>query len=738
MDNQIYLHTDTLREFFTLSPDLFCIIKLDGSIVELHESWTRVLGYPREELMSRPFQTLIHPDDLAKTMEIFVGQFNGKDVLNFINRYISKAGDHVWLEWHAMASQDMQTVHGVARDITEQKRLEEALKESEKINRLMNQLNDDLVIRFDRQYRHLYVNPASVKYFNIQPSEFLGKTHEELGFPLEACDYWHSEIEKVFVSGKPAKIITPLERGKKWVDWQLIPELDEGGNVVSVLSYTRDVTDLKNTEEEARQNKEKFQALVDNMGDGILLVNSNSEIVLANPASEKLFNTVPGALCGRSMLEFFQKEDVDKVWSDANTFTSGKARNYILEINYLKGDKITIHATVTPFFDKDQTLCTLGILQDITEEEHLRKELTLKEQKFRTLIENVDVSVMRFDREFRHTYVNKAMAEQLGLRVEDFIGKSHAEMGYQREFSEYIEHRLSKVFESGKVLKELSEYEIGGKRHYYDWSVIPEFDVNGLVASVLSVTRDITEHIEMRNNLEINRNKLEKTIAMKDKFFSVIAHDLRGPLNSFLQLTDMLETGFDEFSKDEIKEDIKLLKSSAGNIIQLLENLLEWARLQRGLTKADKTAFPLSEIYDSIALYAESAAVKQITLEVDIPTDISVYADVRMVNGIIRNLVSNALKYTHKGGTISVKGTKAPGGSAEISVTDTGIGMDEKVLQSLFQIGNIRNRKGTQGEESSGLGLLLVKDFIEMNGGSLRIESTVGSGSVFTFDLPLG
>lgn len=431
---------------------------------------------------------------------------------------------------------------------------------------------------------------------------------------MEACDYWHSEIEKVFVSGKPAKIITPLERGKKWVDWQLIPELDEGGNVVSVLSYTRDVTDLKNTEEEARQNKEKF----------------------------------------------------------------------------------------------------------------------------RTLIENVDVSVMRFDREFRHTYVNKAMAEQLGLRVEDFIGKSHAEMGYQREFSEYIEHRLSKVFESGKVLKELSEYEIGGKRHYYDWSVIPEFDVNGLVASVLSVTRDITEHIEMRNNLEINRNKLEKTIAMKDKFFSVIAHDLRGPLNSFLQLTDMLETGFDEFSKDEIKEDIKLLKSSAGNIIQLLENLLEWARLQRGLTKADKTAFPLSEIYDSIALYAESAAVKQITLEVDIPTDISVYADVRMVNGIIRNLVSNALKYTHKGGTISVKGTKAPGGSAEISVTDTGIGMDEKVLQSLFQIGNIRNRKGTQGEESSGLGLLLVKDFIEMNGGSLRIESTVGSGSVFTFDLPLG
>ncbi len=225
--------------------------------------------------------------------------------------------------------------------------------------------------------------------------------------------------------------------------------------------------------------------------------------------------------------------------------------------------------------------------------------------------------------------------------------------------------------------------------------------------------------------------------AEKDKFFSVIAHDLRGPLSSFLGLTSLLNEKLTGMTLDEIQVMAILMKKSATNLNNLLGNLLEWSRMQRGLATFNPVSFilrqPVSEIIETIQ---EAANKKNISISTDIPAGLKTFADVNMLMSIMRNLCSNAVKFTYKGGSILVSAKPVSGNRIEISVKDTGIGMNETLLQDLFRIDGNSSRKGTDDEPSTGLGLIICKDFVEKHAGILSVESQEGQGSIFRFTLP--
>ena len=225
--------------------------------------------------------------------------------------------------------------------------------------------------------------------------------------------------------------------------------------------------------------------------------------------------------------------------------------------------------------------------------------------------------------------------------------------------------------------------------------------------------------------------------AEKDKFFSVIAHDLRGPLSSFLGLTSLLNEKLTGMTLDEIQVMAILMKKSATNLNNLLGNLLEWSRMQRGLATFNPVSFilrqPVSEIIETIQ---EAANKKNISISTDIPAGLKIFADVNMLMSIMRNLCSNAVKFTYKGGSVLVSAKPVSGNWIEISVKDTGIGMNETLLQDLFRIDGNSSRKGTDDEPSTGLGLIICKDFIEKHAGILSVESQEGQGSIFRFTLP--
>ncbi|NVO19957.1 MAG: sensor histidine kinase [Bacteroidetes bacterium] len=223
----------------------------------------------------------------------------------------------------------------------------------------------------------------------------------------------------------------------------------------------------------------------------------------------------------------------------------------------------------------------------------------------------------------------------------------------------------------------------------------------------------------------------------KDKFFSIIAHDLRGPFAGFLGLTEILAQTLHTMSLEQIQKFAVSMEKTSKNLYRLLENLLQWSLMQRNVTTFDPQSFLLlNQVTEGIAPTLELAETKEIEMIVNVPAGQKVSVDLHMFNTIIRNLVSNAIKFTPKGGKISISSAVKEDSFIEIAVKDTGIGMPKEMVDNLFRLDVVTSRKGTEGEPSTGLGLILVKDFVEKHKGHLRVESSEGAGSTFYFTIP--
>ena len=248
------------------------------------------------------------------------------------------------------------------------------------------------------------------------------------------------------------------------------------------------------------------------------------------------------------------------------------------------------------------------------------------------------------------------------------------------------------------------------------------------------VSTQLKIHSQSKELIELN--------ATKDKFFSIIAHDLRGPLGSFMVLTEMMADESLYFTPAEIKDFMQDLSNTSRNIFNLLENLLEWSRMQRGQTAFKPQILGLADVVvDCVKLVAESARKKNVGIQVDIPNGAKVFADNNMLQCIIRNLVSNAIKFTMRGGSITLTTKQAENGLIEIAVKDTGIGIRPEMVENLFRHDINSSRKGTENEPSTGLGLLLCKEFVEKHGGKIWVESDVEgksgeTGTTFYFTMP--
>ena len=253
---------------------------------------------------------------------------------------------------------------------------------------------------------------------------------------------------------------------------------------------------------------------------------------------------------------------------------------------------------------------------------------------------------------------------------------------------------------------------------------------------MLGSIRDITYSKQREEDINVKNAELLKLNAEKDKFFSIIAHDLRGPFGAIHGLTKVMIENFSAMTHVELQKAMNLINNSASNLNLLISNLLEWSLLNRGITTFNpQSFFLLPKIIENIALASEAAAQKEITIDYDISEQLTVSADPNMFGGIMRNLVSNAVKFTPVGGNIQISAQSLPGNQIRISVKDTGIGISKAMIGNLFRLDANTSRKGTAGELSTGLGLILCKDFIEKHGGVLHIQSEEGVGSTFYFTL---
>jgi signal transduction histidine kinase len=250
----------------------------------------------------------------------------------------------------------------------------------------------------------------------------------------------------------------------------------------------------------------------------------------------------------------------------------------------------------------------------------------------------------------------------------------------------------------------------------------------------------LREMEELNASLEIlieqRTSKLTEIVSTNGKFLSIIAHDLRSPFSSIIGILELLKLSLKEFNKDEVAEYVDIVYNSANNTLILLDNLLVWAVSQNKEKNFKPVKINLYELLrEEIENLKTLANQKQIRLSHFIKPDLNVTADLQMVKTILRNLISNAIKYTNINGEITINASELKK-YVEVTVEDNGIGISAENQRKLFQIDTFHSTPGTHDEKGTGLGLLLCKEFVELHGGNIRIESEAGNGSRFAFTLP--
>jgi len=261
----------------------------------------------------------------------------------------------------------------------------------------------------------------------------------------------------------------------------------------------------------------------------------------------------------------------------------------------------------------------------------------------------------------------------------------------------------------------------------------------GAVDYITKPFRGAELRMRVRNHLKLRfiQRRVQEANAAKDKFFSIIAHDLRSPFTALVGMSQYLATGIDKLDAETAKEFLEGMHKSSKNAFNLLENLLEWSRIQTGRMPMSPEEIDVTEIvHENLALLEVNIETKELRIENKLHTKEPVYADENAVNTIVRNLLSNAIKFTPRGGQIVLSSNRTED-ELVVSVQDSGVGIEPEILDTLFRVDVRNSQAGTDKEKGSGLGLVLCKEFVEKNGGRISVESEVGKGAMFMFTLPV-
>lgn len=374
----------------------------------------------------------------------------------------------------------------------------------------------------------------------------------------------------------------------------------------------------------------------------------------------------------------------------------------------------------------------IGGTTDITERKLSEQALKKSEEKFRSTFESAGIGVAIMGPDMRFTKVNQSLSEMIGYTQFDFLKLTLCDITFSDDKDQ-----------TNKIIKGILK---GNFPSPHQWESRLKRRTNQLLwtSSSISLVKDfkgkplyfiiLITDISKRINAE---EQLKNSNLAKDKFFSIISHDLRNPFHTILGASEYLSVYNHELNEKEVKEVAHNIHSSAKNVFNLLVNLLEWSRVHTDRLEVNKVEIELNGLVDEVLnLFKDSLEQKGILLINELSGNIRLLADRYMIDTVIRNIISNAIKYSTNGGRITI-GCNEIGDFVKIFITDTGVGISKDNQKKLFRIDQQFSVKGTANETGTGLGLVLCKEFVEKNGGNITVESSPTKGSTFAFTVPV-
>ena len=495
---------------------------------------------------------------------------------------------------------------------------------------------------------------------------------------------------------------------------------------------------LSKTLDELSKSEFKYKNLVENSPTGILLIDGDGNIleinrtmlnILGSPGEDETkkincLNFPPLKAVGLS-------DDIQKAIKSGELIF--KENRYVTKWK----KEVYLRYYIAPIKNRKNRVTHLIInVEDVSVSKKAELALIESEQKYRVLVEN-SLQAIFVIQDGDIVFANSRIEELSGYNHDEVVkmGKGWLQKLVHPDDQEKLIQTLGNVNQQiGFPLRDVYKYirKTGEVKYLETLGSIVEYENN---PAILVVAIDITDRQEAENILIESEKVLREANTMKDKFFSIIAHDLKNPFNAIMGFSNLLYEAYDNFDEKQRKTFIKNICEASESTFKLLQNLLEWSRTQTGNIDFNPQSLDLIAIItENITLLKSSAENKNIAVKLGKFEKTHVFADENMVKAILRNLLSNAIKFTDIGGKVSVE-VKISDEMAEVTVKDNGVGMDPKNIKRLFRIDDQFKSEGTAKEQGTGLGLILCKEFIEKNKGKIWVESELGKGSKFSFSL---
>lgn len=472
-----------------------------------------------------------------------------------------------------------------------------------------------------------------------------------------------------------------------------------------------------------------LRVLFDSLPDGIVVLDKNCNIIDANPMVKQLVDDKSGV-----------------------AFASQLSNSFIVPLNIKNVDSLNVemsfngniyNVVLSPLIQSETSrIGKLLLIRNISESLRAQKELSTAQSRLQ-----LAAKVAGIDPWENNLVTGEAIG---GEQIYFELGYNDAEIPKTISHIYDIVHpddlpdvkqKLSEHF-AGKTNFYTSDFRMRNKWGEYRWvanfGMVIERTESGDPLRLVGLTMNINERKRTEEKIRKQNEELLKINAEKDKFFSIIAHDLRGPFQGFIGLTEVLTEQGVEMTHEEFIDLAKTLQTTAKNIYELLENLLGWAMIKRGTKKfAPEKLRLLPNVKSVLDLLNPQIIAKRHTINLSVNSETELLADRESVRTIFRNIISNAIKFTPEGGEIKIIENKSEKGFVLIGIADNGIGMPTEIRENLFKLNVKVSRHGTNNEPSTGLGLILCKELIEKHGGEIWVESDSDSGSTFWFTLPV-
>ncbi len=725
---------------FDMSPIGILLEDENGIIMDVNKAYCETVGYTKNELIGMSISEFIKPESIPLMKENIKRILNGEILVQEVeNIYHKKERRFLELrEIKVTLANGKNGILVITNDITERKKTEQMLKhESNLLRNLMNNIPDTIYFK-DNQSRFIRINAAQKKMLGLEhEDEANGKTDFEF-FTKNHASAALIDEQNIIRTGKP--LIGKLEHVRasdgnfRWVSATKVPLVSLDGSITGIVGISRDVTDMKLLEEEIRESEEKYRFLFEHSPIGFFIFDTDLSITQCNRRFAEILQSSLDKLIGLDMKRLNDKSVLPAI-EKAILGEKGSYEGWYKATT----SSASIYATIktTPLYDTaNKIIGGMGLVEDITESKKNELEIRKSENHFRSIWENSFDGMRVIDNNGIIRSVNRAFCEIVKMRSEELVGK-HYSIIYAEHYREDFSRKGKENLKSKSIATHY-EKQLQLWNNSHTWlEVINSFiEISDDENYLLSIFRNVGARKLGEEKLKVYLHELEELNKSKDKFFSIVAHDLKSPFQGLLGLSEILIEDYSEMSDEQIVQYLKIIRMTTKDVYRLIENLLDWSRLQSGRMEYKTEKLNLYQLSDGVLkLMGPTASKKNLQLHNSVMQSVFVYADMNMLNSILQNLVSNSVKFSNEFGLITIA-SEERNDFYEIIIADTGVGMDERDLSKLFKIDQHFSTKGTKDESGTGLGLLLCKELVEKHGGTIWAESQLGMGTKFHFTIP--